>query len=131
MIRLINMCVIAALVFAAADVYQIKFESIRQAERVAKLRMELRQEREAIAALRAEWSKLDNPARIEELSTRHLLLKQIDARQFDKLDHLPERPPNPPPPDSGPIDAQLEHASDLPTGSVTSARAGDHPKAIP
>ena len=58
MIRLINICVIAALVFAAADVYKIKFESIRQAERLAKLRMEVRQRREAIASLRAEWSKL-------------------------------------------------------------------------
>jgi hypothetical protein len=118
MIRLINICVIAALVFAAADVYKIKFESIRQAERLAKLRMEVRQERESIATLRAEWSKLDNPARIEELSTRHLLLKTIDARQFDKLDRLPERPP-PPPDASEPIDALLEQAPNLPTSSIS------------
>ena len=39
MMRLLNICVIAALVLAAAYVYKIKFESTRQAERVAKLRM--------------------------------------------------------------------------------------------
>ena len=84
MIRLLNICVIAALVVAAAHVYKIKFESTRQAERVAKLRMEIRGEHDAIATLRAEWSKLDNPARIQELAQRHLKLKPIEPRQFDR-----------------------------------------------
>jgi cell division protein FtsL len=92
MMRLLNICVIAALVLAAADVYKIKFESARQAERLAKLRMEITREHDAIAALRAEWSKLDAPARIEALARRHLALKPIEAAQFDTLDNLPARP---------------------------------------
>ena len=79
MMRLLNICVIVALVLAAADVYKIKFESTRQAQRVAKLRMEIRREHDAIAALRAEWAKLDNPARIQDLARRHLALKPVDA----------------------------------------------------
>ena len=67
MMRLINICVIAGLVFAAAYVYKIKFDSTRQAERLAKLRLDNRREADAIAALRAEWSKLDNPARLQDL----------------------------------------------------------------
>ena len=121
MIRLVNICVIAALVFAAADVYKIKFESIRQAERLAKLRTEVRNEREAIATLRAEWSRLDNPARIQELAARHLALKPVEPQQFDRLDHLPERAPEPPPPDaSESIEMLIEQAqvSELPTSSV-------------
>jgi cell division protein FtsL len=93
MMRLINICVIAALVLAAADVYKIKFESTRQAQRVAKLRTEIRRERDSIAALRAEWAKLDNPARIQDLARRHLSLKPTEVQQFDRLDNLPERPP--------------------------------------
>jgi cell division protein FtsL len=93
MMRLINICVIAALVLAAADVYKIKFESTRQAQRVAKLRTEIRRERDSIAALRAEWAKLDNPARIQDLTRRHLSLKPAEVQQFDRLDNLPERPP--------------------------------------
>jgi cell division protein FtsL len=92
MMRLLNICVIAALVLAAADVYKIKFESARQAERLAKLRMEITREHDAIAALRAEWSKLDAPARIGALARRHLALKPIEAAQFDTLDNLPARP---------------------------------------
>ena len=75
MMRFLNICVIAALVLAAADVYNIKFESTRQAQRVAKLRLEIRREHDVIAALRAEWAKLDSPARIQALARRHLALQ--------------------------------------------------------
>jgi len=92
MMRLLNICVIAALVLAAADVYKIKFESTRQAQRVAKLRTEIRREHDAIAALRAEWARLNNPERIQGLAKRHLALKPADSRQYGQLDNLPERP---------------------------------------
>ncbi|HYZ43650.1 MAG TPA: hypothetical protein VE667_02225 [Xanthobacteraceae bacterium] len=90
--RVLNIFVIGALVLAAADVYTIKFDSTRQAQRVAKLRLEIRRERDAVAALRAEWAKLDNPARIQGLARRHLQLKPVEAQQMDPLDNLPERP---------------------------------------
>jgi len=121
MMRLLNICVIAALVAAAAYVYKIKFESTRQAERVAKLRMEIRREHDLIASLRAEWSQLDNPARIQELAKRHLALKPIEPRQFDRLDKLPERPPDLVPSDADdPIGILIEkpEVADLPTSSV-------------
>jgi cell division protein FtsL len=94
MMRLINICVIAALVLAAADVYKIKFESTRQGQRLVKLRTEIRREHDTIATLRAEWAKLDTPARIQELARRHLPLKPTEIQQFDRLDNLPERPPD-------------------------------------
>ena len=49
--RLVNILVIGALILAASFVYKIKFDSTLQAERVAKLRGELRRERDAIAVL--------------------------------------------------------------------------------
>jgi cell division protein FtsL len=91
--RLLNLLVIAALVFAAAYVYRIKFQSTLQAERVAKLRTEVQREREAVAALRAQWAKLDSPRRIQDLARRHLTLQPIVPTQFGRFDRLPERPP--------------------------------------
>ena len=91
MMRLLNICVIGALVLAAAYVYKIKFESTRQAERVAKLRMEIRREHDAIAALRAEWSKLDNPLRIEELAQQGRSISLWDLEKRRLLLVLPER----------------------------------------
>ena len=124
MMRILNICVIGALVLAAADVYKIKFESTRQAQRVAKLRLEIRRERDVVAALRAEWAKLDAPLRLQGLAERHLGLKPLNATQYDQLKNLPERPPafaRPGAPD--PIGAMIntiEAAADAPsvTGSV-------------
>ena len=95
--RILNIFVIAALVLAASYVYKIKFDSTLQAESVAKLRHELRRERDAVAVLRAEWAKLEAPTRIQGLAERHLKLKQVSANQFDKFDNLPPRPPALPP----------------------------------
>ncbi|MFL6798190.1 MAG: hypothetical protein ACJ8F3_12340 [Xanthobacteraceae bacterium] len=94
MMRLINLFVVAALVIAAAHVYKIKFESTRQAQRVVKLRSEIRREQDAIATLRADWAKLDSPSRIQDLARRHLALRPAEPSQFDRLDKLPERPPD-------------------------------------
>ena len=124
MMRILNILVIGALVAAAAYVYKIKFESTRQAEHLAKVRMEIRQEQDAIASLRAEWSKLDTPSRIQALANRHLSLKPIDPRQFDALRNLPERPPDLVPPNSAdPIGSLLENPDllDIPTGSIPAA----------
>ena len=91
--RLLNFCVLVLLVAAAAYVYEIKFEATLRAERVAKMRGDLLRERDAIAALRAEWATLENPARIQGLSARHLPLRPADAAKYDPLDNLPERAP--------------------------------------
>jgi cell division protein FtsL len=118
MIRLLNICVIVALVVAAVYVYRIKFESTRKAEQVARLRLDIRRERDAVADLRAQWSRLDNPIRIQELAQRHLSLRMIDSRQFDQLDHLPERPPDLVPPDSPDPIGNLLESREIPTASI-------------
>ena len=57
-LRVLNFVVIGVLVLAAAYVYRIKFDATVQAERLARLRGELRHERDKIAALRAEWEQI-------------------------------------------------------------------------
>jgi len=119
MMRILNIMVIAALIVAASVVYKIKFDSTLQAERVAKLHGELRKERNAVAALRAEWSKLDTPGRIQGLAERHLALKAVEATQFDTLDNLPERPLEVVPPrNADPIGAMLAPLAPETTGTV-------------
>src|SRR5579885_1157863 len=115
--RLLNLLVIAALIAAATYVYKIKFDSTLQAERVAKLHGEIRKERNAIALLRAEWAKLENPARIQGLAERQLKLAPIKSTQFDSLDHLPPRPPEAPRQSADPIGAMLGNPRET-TGSV-------------
>jgi len=99
-VRIIHLLVIGGLVFAAAYVYRIKMESTERTERVLRLHAEIREQRDAIAVLRAEWSKLDAPLRLQGLAERHLQLKPLSATQYDLLKNLPERPSSPLKPDS-------------------------------
>jgi hypothetical protein len=92
--RIIHLLVIGALVFAAAYVYRIKMESTSRTERVLRLNAEIREQRDAIAVLRAEWAKLDAPLRLQGLAERHLALKPLIATQYDSFKNLPERPPS-------------------------------------
>ena len=116
--RLLNFFVLILLVAAAAYVYEIKFESTMRAERVAKMRGDVQREREAIAALRAEWTALENPARIQGLARRHLQLRPADATQYDALDRLPERTPSiVQPPQSSAVAQMIEDLNPV-TGSV-------------
>ena len=122
--RLLHLLVIGALVFAAAYVYRIKMDSTVRTERVLKLHAEIREERDKIAVLRAEWARLDAPLRLQGLSERHLALKPVTAQQYDQLKNLPERPPNftSDPDPIGSMLNSIEAAADAPaiTGSVPS-----------
>jgi hypothetical protein len=93
-VRILHLLVIGMLMFAAAYVYRIKMESTSRTERVLRLNAEIREQRDAIATLRAEWAKLDAPLRLQGLAERHLGLKPLNATQYDSLKNLPERPPS-------------------------------------
>jgi hypothetical protein len=120
--RIIHVLVVCALVYGASYVYRIKMDSTARTERVSRLQAQVREQREAIAALHAEWARLDAPRRLQLLAERHLKLKPIDATQFDSLKDLPERPPSlVPPGTSDPIGAMIEIVDpDLITGSLPS-----------
>jgi hypothetical protein len=120
--RIIHVLVIGMLVFAAAYVYRIKMESTVRTERVLRLHADIREQRDAIAALRAEWTRLDSPLRLQGLTERHLPLKPVVATQYDTLKNLPERPPNfnRDPDPIGSMISNLDAKADAPdvTGSI-------------
>ena len=118
--RIIHFFVICALIFAAAYVYRIKMESTVRTERVLRLRHDVREERNKIARLHAEWAKLQAPSRLQGLVERHLPLKPIDATQYDSFKNLPQLPPSLVSPDEpDPIAAMIDMVEkDESTGSI-------------
>jgi hypothetical protein len=129
--RILHFIVIGILVFAASYVYRIKMESTSRTERVLRLNAEIREQRDAIAVLRAEWARLDAPLRLQGLAERHLELKPLAATQYDQLKNLPDRPPNfarpgAPDPIGSMIDA-IEATADAETatGSLPASPPGD------
>lgn len=117
--RVVHLLVICTLVFAAAYVYRIKMDSTARTERVLKLHAEVREQRDAIASLRAEWARLDAPARLQGLAERHLELKPVTATQFEQIKTLPMRPPSDAKPSGDPLSAMIDGIdSDIITGTL-------------
>lgn len=69
--RLVAPLTIAILIGGAAFTYQAKHEAVQAAEEVAQLRLEIGQEQIRLSLLKAEWSELTQPGRIQDLIGRY------------------------------------------------------------
>ncbi|MGQ3356641.1 MAG: cell division protein FtsL [Phreatobacter sp.] len=118
MMRLLNIVVVAALIVAAAYVYRIKYEATRHAEQVARLQLEIKRERETIAALKAQWAQLNSPDRLQALAEKHLRLRPLAINQLHDLAGLPDKPFVDPDPIGSMLEALGSGADPVVTGSV-------------
>lgn len=110
MTRWLQILSVIAAAGAAVFVFQIKFQAEHVAERVTDLQRQVDEGNEAISMLRAEWSYLIQPARVQELATRHaeaLKLVPLDPTQITTLDKLPFRQAGPEPEDEAALSAIL------------------------
>ena len=73
------------------SMFLIKQEVQLREVRLDQLNRELLENQEAIQVLRAEWSYLNQPVRIEALIRRHLELRPTDISQLGVLETLPVR----------------------------------------
>jgi cell division protein FtsL len=89
--RILNIALVVVLVMTAAIVYDVKYTSTYEAQKVARLDAEIRVEREKIATLKAEWSQLAAPDRIQRLAARYLGMKPLPIAQIGSFASLPER----------------------------------------
>lgn len=125
MMRVLHTLVVLALIAAAAVVYRVKYEATRHAEQVAKIRLEISREREAIGELQAEWARLNSPERLQALAERHLTLRPLAIQQIHDLKNLPEKPSL----DPDPIGTMLEAMGT--TGVDTTATGSVRPAPVP
>lgn len=88
----------AAVAFA---VFMIAYEVRHLEERYDSLEREIAEHQEAIHVLRAEWSYLNRPERLEALAEQHLGLKPVAGRQMITIDAVPARDAAPAPGDLG------------------------------
>jgi hypothetical protein len=97
--RTTDALLIAAMVAAAAYTYQVKRGAEDQFDAITRMKTQIRLEGETINLLKADWSLLSRPGRLQklvEIYADQLQLKPVDADQIVKLDDLPMRPPSPP-----------------------------------
>jgi len=71
----------------------VKHEVKEQEARLAELNQEIQSNQEAIHVLKAEWSYLNDPARLRALSEKFLSMKVMGPAQIASLDTLPAAAP--------------------------------------
>ncbi|MDQ6433460.1 hypothetical protein RB623_05275 [Mesorhizobium sp. LHD-90] len=94
MFRTSDMVLIAVMVSAAAFTYKTKQEAEHERVSVRKLEQQIRLEEDSIALLKADWSLLTQPARLQKLTEIYqadLKLQPVDPHQYAKLDEIPVR----------------------------------------
>jgi cell division protein FtsL len=91
MLRFVNVCLVLGLVALAYVTYQVKYEARALDEEIVSLGKQVDQERDALAVLRAEWSLLNRPERIERLAQKYLKLAPTQPRQLVTVDTVSDR----------------------------------------
>lgn len=124
MLRFVNICLVLGLVALAYVIYQVKYEARALDEEIASLGKKIDEERDALAVLRAEWSLLNRPERIERLAQKYLKLAPAQPRQLVTLDKVTDRD----------FDrARLEVAAPVPTPAASTQKtrsAGKSPAPV-
>jgi cell division protein FtsL len=91
MIKMAALVWLVAIVVAALGLFHVKYEVQRLEEELGLEHQSILKRQEAIHILKAEWSYLNQPARISDLARRHLGLAPLVSEQVVRLDDLPQR----------------------------------------
>lgn len=93
--RIINLLLLAAMIVGAVVTYEMKRRAESAADQVAALQAEISGERDKLAALKAEWSLLTQPGRLQAVVDQHadyFRLAPFTPDQIATIDEIPMRP---------------------------------------
>jgi hypothetical protein len=93
--RILSFLMLAAMLAGAVVTYGMKRMAEAAGNEVARLEAEIRDERDRLAALRAEWSMLTQPGRLQAVIEQHhdyFRLEPFRPDQIGTLDEIPLRP---------------------------------------
>ena len=92
MIRFVSAIAVATLGLICFGLYNGVYRVKAQEKELADLKASIAREGEAIRVLKAEWTYLNQPDRLQALARRHLALAPTGAKQITVLASLPLRP---------------------------------------
>lgn len=94
MFRTTDIVLIAVMVSAAGFTYTTKHDAEAELAKVRKLEMAIRFEEETIDILKADWSLLTQPSRLQKLADQYypeLHLVEMQSHQIAEINQLPTR----------------------------------------
>jgi hypothetical protein len=93
--RYVNIGLVAAMITGAIVTYAFKYRAEAAAAHVAGLKSAIERERQSLSLLKAEWSVLEQPSRLQTLVERYqdyLGLQPFSLDQVATLEEIPVRP---------------------------------------
>jgi hypothetical protein len=93
--RIVNLILLAAMIVGAAVTYDMKHKAELAADRVATLQSDIAREKNQIVLLKAEWSLLTQPARLQQTIEKyadHFQLQPFSPNQIATVDEIPLKP---------------------------------------
>ncbi|WP_114859783.1 cell division protein FtsL [Azospirillum brasilense] len=105
--------------------FETSYEVQELEEKLGSLNRKIMVEQEAIQVLKAEWSFLNDPTRLENLSREHLALQPTEARQFVAMTIVPMRPSPTVAPEEAPLPPMVRNQTPGKAPNVATASTGD------
>jgi hypothetical protein len=93
--RTSDIVLIAVMVAAAAFTYKTKHEAEDRLAQVRKIEAEIKYEQDSTDLLKADWSMLTQPSRLQKLAEIYqaeLKLAPVEASQIGSIEDLPPKP---------------------------------------
>jgi hypothetical protein len=84
---------LALAIVAGAGLFHVSYRVQSLEEELTQANRDILREQETIHLLHAEWSYLNEPTRLAELTRRHLALAPLAASQMVRIEDLPLRLP--------------------------------------
>ncbi|MCE9650863.1 MAG: hypothetical protein K8R18_14680 [Parvibaculum sp.] len=89
MIRVFSIVLVVAVIALSIGLYDIKYRAEAAEKRAERIERDIASEQEGIRVLRAEWSYLNQPERIQELAKRYTELEPLKASQIGSFADVP------------------------------------------
>ena len=91
MLRKTDLLLLSFVAVAGVALFHTSYQVQGLREELSNLDRQIASENDGIQVLKAEWSFLNDPARLEQLASSHLTLKPITATQIAGFEALPMR----------------------------------------
>lgn len=89
MIRALNIVLVLAVIGLSIGLYDIKYRAEVAETKATKIQRDIASEQESIRVLRAEWSYLNQPQRMQELAKRYMKLEPLQPAQIGTFADVP------------------------------------------
>ena len=91
MLKYANFAMVLGTLFTASVLYNLEHTTRSQERVIARAKAEMVDNAEAIKLLKAEWSSLTRPERIQQLAKQHLGMQKLEPDQIVTVEELPQR----------------------------------------